>query len=350
MCSQNKIIRAISLARRFRAMKAQALLISTLAPFGIVPAFGQTPTPTPANVPPDATEIYARAHDGVTCLQWNVYLPDAVVFQFPRPAVLVAHTGGWRCGSRNDDGAQKVATSLRNAGFIACSIDYRLDQEQNFLGVPREQICNSGCERQAKAAYAHGLRPPADEIQINDVQKAIIAARNPTCGMLVGKVNHLVGLLGGSAGGTHALTAAACWTTVNNRPDAVVCLSGVYQFNDPEFLAGQPQNRTNAYIYCQADSDTHPNLANGSNLELVVGDCAPVYAFGSEFDSITPHQLELLQEKFTGLDPLDHLTQRIDGSSKHAFAYWYDPISVGSSSYVYNLVQNWLADRLIPMP
>ena len=278
------------------------------------------------------------------------------MFTFLMLSIPIPQTGcscgsRWRLeidGSRNDNGAKRVATSLRNAGFIACSIDYRLDQE--LLGVPRKQICNSGCESQAKAAYAHGLRPPADEIQITDVQKAIIAARNPTCGMLVGKVNHLVGLVGGSAGGTHALTAAAGWTNLNNRPDAVVCLSGAYQLNDPEFLAGEPNNRTDAYIYCQADSDTHPNLANGSNLKLVEGDCAPVYAFGSEFDLITPHQLELLQEKFTGLDPLDHLTQRIDGSSKHAFAYWYDPISVNSSSYVYTLAQNWLANRLIPMP
>jgi len=324
--------------------KAPALLITALVACSIAIALGQTPTPT---VPADATEIYAKAHDGVTCLQWNVYLPDGVSETNPAPVVLVVHIGGFRGGARDDDGPKRVATSLRNAGFIACSIDYRLDFADSFLGVPDKQICKSGCQNQTTAAFADNLMPAAPETQFSDVRKAIVAARNPTCGILVGKVNGLVGVVAGSAGGTHALTCAAGWTNNDNRPDAVVCLSGIYQFDEPHFPDGNPHNLPDAMMYCRATSGTDPNLGNGSNLKLVEKDCAPVYAFGSEEDSITPQQLELLKGKFIGLnlDPLDHRTQKIEGS-KHAFAYWYDKISASDQRYVYLVVQDWLHERL----
>ena len=95
----------------------------------------ETPIPTAT---PNATEVFTTAHDG-TCLQWDVYLPETISATL-RPVVLVVHIGGFRAGSRKDSGAVKVATTLRDAGFIACSIDYRLDVSANFLQVPERDL------------------------------------------------------------------------------------------------------------------------------------------------------------------------------------------------------------------
>ena len=74
----------------------------------------ETPIPTAT---PNATEVFTTAHDG-TCLQWDVYLPETISATL-RPVVLVVHIGAFRAGSRKDSGAVKVATTLRDAGFIA---------------------------------------------------------------------------------------------------------------------------------------------------------------------------------------------------------------------------------------
>lgn len=313
----------------------------------------ETPIPTAT---PNATEVFTTAHDG-TCLQWDVYLPEAVSAT-PRPVVLVVHIGAFRAGSRKDSGAVKVATTLRDAGFIACSIDYRLDVPANFLPVPSATCLpeTRTCEAQTTPAFAEWIGE--SETQASDVRKAIYAARHPpSCSILSTQaLNGKVGIVGGSAGASHALACAASSHAEQNRPDAVVCLSGAYQFDDPESLADTTSIFHCAVMKycnivdfpnCDAGSTTDPRLTSGSPVYHVDQFCAPVYAFGSQQDSITSDQLDDLQARFTfvSLSPPDHQTQVLQGS-KHAFAYWSDKINNNSNHYVYRLVLDWLEDRL----
>jgi acetyl esterase/lipase len=41
-----------------------------------------------------------------------------------RPAVILIHGGGWRCGDKSDNRA--FATQLAKEGIVAFSVDYRL--------------------------------------------------------------------------------------------------------------------------------------------------------------------------------------------------------------------------------
>ena len=190
-------------------------------------------------------------------------------------------------------------------------------------------------------AFAEGIN--ASEVQVSDVRKAVHAARNPfPCSILSTQahLNGKVGMVGGSSGASHALACAA-FAPVNmpDKPDAVVCLSGPYQFDDLDSLRNYPTSafRCGVMAYCNVvtrsecaqglGSDTDPRLHSGSPIYQVDEHCVPVYAFGSVGDSITPEQLYDLQGRFTfvGLSSPDYQTQVVAGS-KHAFAYWKDKV------------------------
>ncbi len=342
-----------ALLRENGGMRVSRLFLAALS-FTAAAAFAGNCVPaTTAN----ATEVFDTAHDGSTCLQWDVYLPASL--STPRPVVLVAHIGVFRAGCRSDSGVVKVAKSLSAAGFIACAIDYRLDDINNGLGVPTNGTCGatSVCAQQPTPAYAPGIGEA--EVQVSDVRKAIVAARHPaTCSLLYMHVNGKVGIVGGSSGASHALDCAATFSQGGgNRPDAVVCLSGAYKFGDQESLTNADSAfRCGVHDYCHITSAPcisdawldDSQLHDGSPVYRVGADCAPVYAFGSMFDSITPSQLTDLQQFGFGPNNLtapDHMTEVVDGR-KHAFAYWDDIISSGHPVKVSAAAQDWLAERL----
>ena len=163
-------------------------------------------------------ETYGTDTDGST-LQWVRYTPSGTG---PWPAVVAVHGGGFRFGSPNDLNLVPVCKDLARTGYLCFAITYRLAQNT---------ICNQPATHHLRRT---GVAGPTTDIhdQMDDVRTAIIAARqDPQC------LNKPVYLIGGSAGGTHALFAAVTGTAGVDKPDAVVALSGSYDGSD---LRGLP--------------------------------------------------------------------------------------------------------------
>ncbi len=79
-------------------------------------------TAQPVVRPTDADVVYGRV-DGQD-LKLDIYRPDGGVRM--RPAVVLLHGGGWAMGSKGGLLQRYLAGGLRKAGFVVCSVDYRL--------------------------------------------------------------------------------------------------------------------------------------------------------------------------------------------------------------------------------
>ena len=184
-------------------------------------------------VPPN--EIYGYAPDGAP-LHWDVYTPSGAG---PWPVVLLIHGGGYTGGSSTSN-QQSVACArdMSTAGYLALSIAYRLAPPGRIDGQT-----STGCAPQ----------------QYDDIKMAARAARaDPRC-------NGKLGVIGGSAGGTHAAwlavdhlaTDTPPWSG-DDRPDGAICLSGPYNFTDyrpNDNLDGLVANVTH---YCCVPDTTDP--------------------------------------------------------------------------------------------
>ncbi|PYK38112.1 MAG: hypothetical protein DME60_11710, partial [Verrucomicrobia bacterium] len=108
---------------------------------------------------------------------------------------------------------------LRDAGYLALSIEYRLAPPGSIAGQTSD-----------------GRYPD----QTNDCKVAVRAARaDPRC-------NGKVGAVGASAGATHAAYLASDGTTGDDKVDVAVCLSGAYDFSDPLSLRQSDAFKNNA--------------------------------------------------------------------------------------------------------
>jgi dienelactone hydrolase len=317
-------------------MKPFSLLAGSLLFVTCSLAFGQDPTPTPY---PYQTELFAYAQDG-TPLNWDVYQPAT---QGQKPVVLVLHIGAFKGGTREDYGVIKAAGDLARAGFIACAIDYRLDILGHLAG-------------QVRPAFADGIGQI--DVQINDVRKAILAARSPLPGSVIyGQVTGRVGGVGGSAGASHVLSCAATGTQAQ-RFDAAVMLSGPYAFDDHRSLAAM-------YVPCPGTNPTptsfasdslgfclrFPNLHDGSPLYKVTSTVVPLLFFASEHDPITPPQYTDLTQWLSTIQPppdAESYLVRGDAGCKHAFDYYEDQVDSDTqgSPVVNDLINTWLWDHL----
>lgn len=307
-----------------------ALVLPILTAASLHAASNRYPPCNPAAPFSPCNETYATAREStgnLVPLTWDVHFNPAITT--PRPVVLLIHVGRFKTGDRNHGLIVRVAEDLADRGYIACSIDYRLDLR--FLPA------------QTVPAFAPYIGAP--NVQIDDVRLAISAARSPAAGSILnGWVNGKVGAVGGSAGASHALACAATFSSPDNRLDAAVLLSGAYAFDDPQSLA-DPQFRGDAILYCLNDL---LQLHAGSPLYQMDATCPPLYAFGSAADPITPFQLTDLQEQFNliGLPAPDHQTQLLEGS-RHAFDYWGQTFTTGGGSQtVGQAASDWLAPRL----
>lgn len=56
----------------------------------------------------------------------DLYLPATRTTGTLAPAVVWIHGGGWTGGTKNEDRAQEICSTLAAAGYVAVSIDYRL--------------------------------------------------------------------------------------------------------------------------------------------------------------------------------------------------------------------------------
>ena len=119
------------------------------------------------------TETYGIAPDGAI-LQWVVHKPRT---PGPWPIILVIHGGLFSSGSPTEFAISAAADDLANAGYLALAITYRLDNKK----IPGQR--------------SSGTFPQ----QTDDCKMAILAARGDSRG------NGRVGVLGASAGGSHAV-------------------------------------------------------------------------------------------------------------------------------------------------
>ncbi len=246
-------------------------------------------------------------------MEWRRYVPNSGGPKWP--AVLVVHVGGFRGGSPFDGGPSKAATDLQDAGYLVFEVTYRL--------APCGRITNQPAHDNTTDAGRASGRPPE---QTDDIEAEVRAAR------LDSQCNGKVGIVGGSAGASHAAFAALDTRTIANwgpadRPDATVCLSGAYDFSDREDATAQfiynIENYTNSCVLTE-QKEVSPVARVTSPTESVP--FKPIFLINTDGDPMPFHQIIDLQCAFqtAGVDPSLYKVLTLEGSKQHAFAYWDD--------------------------
>lgn len=179
------------------ALRVAVLLVATMLVLGtgFPPFTGSMADSTPAGVRERADVVYGSAVTAAgdrVDLALDLFLPAAGT---ARPAVVLAHGGGFRVGSRKDRRIRRIAMSLAAHGYVAASISYRLrptgtpGTESNadvFGRLATQSATARDAQHDFQAAVRH-LRRHAESLRIDPDR---IAA------------------LGGSAGAMTALEAA----------------------------------------------------------------------------------------------------------------------------------------------
>jgi acetyl esterase/lipase len=245
-----------------------------------------------------------------------VYLPSPAPAGGTGPAILILHEGGFMMGNFFSSHVTVPAQDLAAAGYYTVIADYRLAPCGLVTGQPCHDDPDSG-------------RPPQ---QTDDVKAFVRALRaDEHC-------NGLVGIVGGSAGGSHAAFVALDrrtstgwpnWTAAD-RPDATVCLSGAYDLADrtPETYGPNPlpdfifrvENYTNSCIPTE-QHDVSPVARIDSGTASTF---KPMFFINSEQDSMPVHQMFdiecALQRAGVASSQYELLT--IPHSDAHAFQFW----------------------------
>ncbi|MDQ3583982.1 MAG: hypothetical protein M3495_21390, partial [Pseudomonadota bacterium] len=287
--------------------------------------------PWPMNRPPQIEEIpfefqppsppppLPQAHK----LEWRRYEPNVNDWgPGPWPTVVLLHEGEFEGGSPFGQAIQiMVAPELQAAGYYVLVPSWRL--------APCGLITNQQCHNNTPDGKKSG-RPP----QQSDDVKAIIRAARAEANCLGDKV----GVVGGSAGATHAVWVALdtnssgsvwpFWTTID-RADVACCLSGAYLFSDrttelytPAIdFAGIIQNYTGT-----SDLTTQEAL---SPTKLVKPPSQfpfkPILLINTRRDSMPYNQIVDMQAALEGVGLMegdDFRVITIPSSSGHAFEYW----------------------------
>ena len=211
-----------------------------------------------------------------------------------------------------------AATDLAADGYYTLVCAYRMAP----CGLIKGQVCHSD---------SSSGRPPE---QTDDVKAFVRAARADShC------LNEKVGIVGGSSGASHAafaaldITSSTGWPnwTASDRPNAVACLSGAYDFSDrtPESYLPDPlpnfifliENYTNSCDpsvqkpYSPVAQVTEPSDENPFR---------PMYIICSDNDTMPFHQIIDMQCALESKDIDTSLYEIhvIPDSTYHAFAYW----------------------------
>jgi acetyl esterase/lipase len=159
-------------------------------------------------------ETFGLTSDGIA-LRWTyVAAPGAGT----HPAVVVFHAGGFVTGAM---GPVEASQDLANAGFNVFACEYRLAFPHKAMNTPPHPFPGQSTLNDT------GTFPE----QTDDVAQAIVAARFDL------RCNGWVGAVGGSAGGSHIAFVAATGTFGYDAPDAIACLSGVYDLANTQHLA-----------------------------------------------------------------------------------------------------------------
>ena len=262
-------------------------------------------------------------------LGWVVFTPTPAPSASP-PGVIVIHGGNWNSGNALQD--QGACRDLAAAGYYVVSVDYELDR----CGFIQNQNCHD-------QDYDGSLPDDLVTRQTNDIKAFVVALRNDS------HVDHnKIGVVGGSAGGSHALWVALdttdtggnwpFWNT-NARPQCVVSLSGVYDFSDrtgppglggvdEEFILGT-ENYVNSADLNLLKAKSPISLVQAPTDEAPF---VPLFMVNSWFDHPPPyHQMVDMICKFqsVGVPDSSYKTLTIPDSDLHSFHYWssWDGIS-----------------------
>jgi hypothetical protein len=271
-------------------------------------------------------------------LAWIQY--GGVDANHKKPGVLVIH-GTWHAGSATD--VLGETQDIANAGFFAAAVFFELAPNDD---TAEGYIPNQPCH------LLDGTDPGwRMNLEVNDIKNYVKAMRaDPRC-------NGWVAVVGGSAGGSHAITVALDTNaTPNNdwphwfegghddRPNCAVMLSATYDFSDWTPSTGETQTNSDFVHFGLHDYAQTLDLATLQSLplnpvNLVPGAIAhgfkPIYMINSYHDTPTAyHQLVtmicLLQNSGLTLGA-DYRYLTIPGSDGHlhSFQYWntWDHIS-----------------------
>ena len=230
------------------------------------------PTATP---PPGVIETY-KVINGMNIRATVYNVEDG---QRHRVAIVI-HGGGYKSGGMRPS----VAQDLSQYGFMGVAIEYRLAPLHTEMNSPKHPFPGQN------DIHEEGYYPE----QTDDVRDAIVHYRNDP------RSNGQVVVIGGSAGGSHALYLAATGTPGYDMPDLAVLLScGISNLADPNQYALQciggetcPHDAVANYLHIP-DPAPHPPI--GSDLVLAqdaspthwmhVGMC-PFWAMCSSKDSL----------------------------------------------------------------
>jgi hypothetical protein len=205
------------------------------------------------------------------------------------------------------------------AGYLALSIAYRLAPPGRIDGQT-----STGCAPQ----------------QYDDIKMAARAARaDPRC-------NGKLGVIGGSAGGTHAAwlavdhlaTETPPWSG-EDRPNGAVCLSGPYNFTDYRPNANLDGLVSNVTSYCCVPDTTDPTdedraiLDANSPVTRVDNMARPMLLVNSQHD-FTP--IEQQEDMVAALDAAFGNEPNYEGitlsGNDHAWALW--PVIISGTETV----------------
>lgn len=231
--------------------------------------------------------VYATADDG-TPLKWKVF-PGAGLG--PHPALLVFHGGDFNM----TPGSPKTIQSARDAaaaGFNAFLVEYRLSPPSALAGQK-----------------SNGRYPD----QTNDLKLAVREARKYPGG------NGKVGAIGGSAGGSHDVYLAATGTKGDDRLDAAVALSGVYDFTDKRSLGLQ---RFWRIVENYVGSSSPEDLRKASPITYVDASVAPLYVIASDNDTMPPEQYSDLVRRLKEVGATNFKQRLRTNSQQHSFSCW----------------------------
>jgi acetyl esterase/lipase len=352
MKTNNKILIALLSLTGALACPAQNPITCTPTP---PPLPTPTCTPTPLMCPTESNPVGAQSPaptpipnqfqpppPETTKLAWRIFEPTDGAGKWP--VVLLIHAGGFKTGSYYDGSTVHAAQSLAAEGYYALVVSYRLAPCKTIFGQHPHDNTPDG--------IASG-RPPQ---QTDDIQALVRAARADThC------LNQKVGIVGGSAGGSHAAfvafdtTASVGWPNwqPTDRPNATVCLSGAYDFadrTDEPHLQDFVDNIENYTGTCvRIDPNPDPAVKDQrrvSPIAKLTSDIKPMYFIHTDLDPMPHHQIVDIQcaLESIGADPTLYKAWTIPGSTEHAFEYWdsliYDDIPPNNITTV--------KDRVIP--
>jgi acetyl esterase/lipase len=233
--------------------------------------------------------VYATADDG-TPLKWRVF-PAAV--PGPHPAVLIIHGGGFR----SEPFSPNMLRAAREAAAMGCNaflVQYRLAFPNRLPGQ---------------------VTPGCFPDQTNDLKKAVRAARQYPGG------NGKVGAIGGSAGASHAVYLAATGTKGDDRLDAVVALSGAYDFVE---LTSHPDplfKRVTRNYVCSFSIEAKRKASPVNYIDATV---SPLFLIASDNELMPPEQLTGLVAKLKEAGATNYKQLVRPNSQRHSFSYWPD--------------------------